>query len=157
MITEAKVKQWIAQEFRVRQVPTSEVIRAIGRSEAVKAVMNGSLQYVVQTTDATSTAAITISVDDYFGGKLRVEVIGVEDSGAGSLAGEQVLKFWKDTTLNLGIPSDILPLDSDIAGATYSVNNVSDSIEVTITGVAATVINWILRIDILQTNATTLP
>jgi hypothetical protein len=119
--------------------------------------MNGSLQYVVQTTDATSTAAITISVDDYFGGKLRVEVIGVEDSGAGSLAGEQVLKFWKDTTLNLGIPSDILPLDSDIAGATYSVNNVSDSIEVTITGVAATVINWILRIDILQTNATTLP
>lgn len=136
---------------------TTEVARAISRSEAQKVFALGSFQYTLQTTDATPTAALTISIDDFFGGKLRVEFIGVEDTGAGSLAGEQVLKFWKDTSLNLGTVTDIMPLDSDIAGTTYSINNVSDSIEITVTGAAATVINWIVRIDILQTNATTLP
>jgi hypothetical protein len=132
------------------------IIRAIARQEAQRA--QAILQTSLQTTDATPTAAVTIAIDDYTGGKLRVEVIGVEDTGiGGSLAGEQVIKFWKDTTLNLGTPSDILPLDSDIAAATYSINNVSDSIEVTVTGDTGVVINWVVRIDIIQTNATNLP
>lgn len=131
---------------------SSEMIRVIARSEAQQ--IDGSFQYGLTTTDDTPTVIATIEITDYFGGKLKLELVAVEDSGAdGSLAAEQIVRFWKAGTLTLGTPAPVFPLETDITGATFSVSVVSDNIEISVTGVASKTINWVLKTEVLQTNA----
>jgi hypothetical protein len=109
----------------------------------------------IQTTDATPTTILTLEIEDNFSGILEVEILGVNDGvGAEAVTGRKIVRFKKDTALTLGTPSNILAIETDIVGATFSISNVSEDIVVTVTGAASTTINWSCKYRINQNNAT---
>lgn len=109
----------------------------------------------IQTADATPTAIGTIEIAEWTGGVVEVLVIGVEDAGTGAVTGKKIAGFFKTTTLTIDAPTDLLPTSGLIAGS-FAINNVGEHIEITVTGVAATVINWVAEIKILTEIATNL-
>lgn len=108
----------------------------------------------VQTTDATPVSIATIEISDYEGGILEISVLGMEDTGAGAVTAKKIVRYFKDTSLTIGTPADILPLETDLVGATFSISNVSENIDISVTGVAATIVNWTVEAKlILRDNA----
>lgn len=123
---------------------------------AAAKVKQSEQRYSVQTPDATPTTIVTFTLDSNTGGILEVTIVGKDDGGTGSVTGKSIVRYDKTVTLTLGTPVDILPLETDIVGATYSISAVSDNIEIVVTG-AATVINWTVETKLINEVATNTP
>lgn len=135
---------------------TDNTIRSIAKAAARQEVKNPARESVT-TTNATATVIKTILLDSWTGGILEVSVVGKADLGTGSITGKKIVRYDKSTTLTLGTPVDVLALQTDITGGTFSISAVSDNIEISVTGAASTVINWSVETKLFNQTGTTPP
>jgi hypothetical protein len=110
----------------------------------------------ISTTGTTPVEIALIEIPDYNAGILEVEVIGMEETGAGAVTATRIVRFIKVGTLTIGTPVDLLAVETDLSGGDFSIVNSSENIQVKVTGTADT-INWNCQTKILLVNATVLP
>lgn len=111
-------------------------------------------QNTLQTIDATQTVAVTYSFPANASSIIQVRVIGV-DTSQNTYALEQRYGVKRSagncSIVDLGVTvlgvADVALLT---ASATLNVNG--DSIEIDVTGILATTINWVARMDIMYVN-----
>lgn len=135
-----------------------EMARNIARGAAFQAITERELlmETTISTTDATPTDVLALDVEDYSAGIMEVWVTGVDNAG-NAITGAKILRYKRlDTVLTLGTATDTLALQADIAGS-FSVAAVSTQIVVSVTGVAATGINWKVKYRIINVINDTAP
>lgn len=126
---------------------TSEIVRGIAKSEALKAVLLGIPVIQFQTDDATPVIVsdATMFLDDYTGGFIVYDIIAMEAGGTGKLSTKVIAGVFKDSALTIDTPLDFLHAQ-DTLGASVDIISDSDNPAVELTGVAATSIIWQIRI-----------
>lgn len=121
---------------------TTEMVKGIARDQ-IREVSDTVKSTELQTTDATATVLMTIDTQDYENGIIRYSVLGLQDDGATGLAVERVLRYVNDSsTLTLSSEVDILN-ENDLSGSVIASNVNGATIEIKVTGIAATNISWI--------------
>lgn len=113
----------------------------------------------VLTSDATPTVIATLEIPEDFSGWVSIIVVAKEDTGTlGGLRAEQRIGFNKTSTLTLDTPVVVYPIVDDIGtGGFVAQVNGDENLEVVATGLVATDIQWVVRTDYLQINATNFP
>lgn len=109
---------------------------------------NSSLEVEATTEDATPTDVLTIEVDDYTAGILQIWVVATDNAG-NAITGSQIVRYKRFDAVTLGTPADLLTLQADIAGS-FSIAVDGFTIVISVTGVAATAINWKVRYQIVN-------
>lgn len=135
------------------------IVRGISRAEAGRAAADlgqsmGHFRHpLIQTSDATPTVIASLEIEDNTAGIIEINIVGMDDAGTGAVTQSQRVRFIKLGTLTLGTPSNVLALEDDltIGGITYVTT--SADLEVEVTGIAATVINWEVTTKILFTTS----
>jgi hypothetical protein len=107
-----------------------------------------------QTTDATPVNAFKFMLLDGFGGMMVVDIIGVADDGSGAVSGRLIVNLMKFSTLTMGTPTVV---HSDTSFASFALVNDSENLAVEITGHATKTVIWIVKIELLTTNASATP
>lgn len=124
------------------------ITRAIARSEALQAVMRGLpiIEYVTEDATPVIVPDATVLMEDYTGGLIEYEVIAMEAGGTGKLSSKVIAGVFKDTALTIDTPLDFLHAQGTLA-ASFDIVDDSDNPAVELTGVAATVIYWRIKVN----------
>lgn len=114
-----------------------------------------AMQNTFQTTDATTTSVVSYSFPSNASGIVQVRVIGTDSSqNTIGIETRAIVKRGMGICSLVGLGESTIKKESDVAlslaGEFLSVNG--SSIDVNVTGVALTTINWAARIDILYLN-----
>jgi hypothetical protein len=132
-------------------------------TEFIKAMINEAIYQSksqpvsIQTTDATPAVILSVEISEYTQGIFEAYIVGVDETGSSGIAGKVIVSFFKSTTLTIDTPQFPLPISGALTGTTFSVDNVGENIQVTVTGVAGVVINWYCEPKTIQMPATSLP
>lgn len=97
-------------------------------------------EVTVQTTDATATEILRVTPEDNACGLITMQVVG--SNSTGGVAGIKAARFTKYSgTITVATPVDIMPL-SGITGVALTIAADGVDLVASVTGVAATTINW---------------
>lgn len=99
----------------------------------------------VQTTDATATVIHTIETESNTVGIVEYLVLGMLDDGLEAVTGKKLFRYINDaTTLSMGAESTVVAIDAEtsLSTATFAANVNGTDLEIKVTGVAATTIEW---------------
>lgn len=109
---------------------------------------------ITQTTDDTPTIIGTLAAEDNTGGMVEVRIIA---AAGGNDAYFYVTNYFK-TGGDITVETPVGVYEkNDTLGTSVSITGSAGNLIATGTGVAATNINWICRMNVLQNNATVLP
>lgn len=120
---------------------TSELIRGIARTESlrVKSFTNIS---AVGTSDATPAVMVLIDTQSYEKGIIEYTINAIKDDGLTGLSIKRIFGYKNDgTTLTLSSEADIL-VDNDFTTADIAASVSDTTIQIMVTGEAATTIVW---------------
>ena len=99
----------------------------------------------MSTTDATVTDVLTVEIDDYVGGLLKMRAIGFD--GANYMSGERFYAFKKVAgVVTMATPSANIYTYST---ATFSAVSSSGNIVLRVQGLAGVEMNWIVEYELL--------
>jgi hypothetical protein len=134
------IDKGIDRRFRAPNVIVKpEAITAMAKKAAYE-VMEPYIYYV-QTTNATATTLATIELENYSGGWMEVVVLGIESDGSTMYTVKYYVRYHRTTTLTMVYESDWT--EDDFPGLIVLVqDNGSENIEIEVTGLAATTIDW---------------
>ena len=128
---------------------TANQIIAIAQAAASEAVNSNALGKTITTSNATETTVETITPADNSAGVITVIGVGMDSLGQAT-AGELKARYVKyGGSVTLGTPAYPLPIEGP---ATFGVSESGGDILVTVTGIAATEINWKVRTEIDSVN-----
>jgi hypothetical protein len=106
----------------------------------------------VQTTGNTPTVMATATIDDESCGIIEVFIVARHSTTSGMVVGKKIFSYIKDGgTLTLGTQTTVLAdeITGSCVGSSYSISAVSNQLSISVTGVAATTINWKATIKII--------
>lgn len=159
MMNEKQISSLIQTEiqraFRAPNVVVNpKSIEAISRTIAQE-VMEPQLVYL-QTTDATPTVITTIEIAEGENGILEVDVLALQTDGSLGAAYKRLVRYLKTggalTVVGMGDWND-----DDLTVTILIQDDGSDNVEIELTGVAATDIDWQVYINQKKQTATALP
>lgn len=129
----------------------SKIAETVSRRVATEVMQ--PFVYYVQTTDATPTVLATIELEDFTGGWLEVFVLGIQSDGSKLYTDKYYVRYHRTITLSIVYESDWI--EDDFPGLVVLVqDDGSENIEIEVTGLAATTIDWECRIIHHQIRAT---
>jgi hypothetical protein len=123
---------------------TKEIVQAIATQEVQRELRLQSLQASYETSDATPVTILTIEIPEYSAGHLEVDVVALLEDGSDKYTSKAIVGFRKDTVLVLDLAD--FPHDENGIAASFDVINDSENAAIELTGVAATVIKWKVRV-----------
>jgi hypothetical protein len=158
MIREKNISKLI--DRKIRQTLTGKIfnegsVSAIARRVALE-VMEPAVYYV-QTTNATPAVITVIELTDYSGGWIELVVLGIESDGSTLYTVKYYIRYHRTTTLAIVYEHDWI--EDDFPGPFVLVqDDGSENIEIEVTGLAATTIDWECHIIThRKINATAVP
>lgn len=95
----------------------------------------------VQTTDATETVIKTIELQDYEGGLLDVDILGMVTDGSALITGKYVVRYHRTTAMTFSFEEILFNAGGTTAIIEFG-GDIDENIEARVTGVAATDIDW---------------
>jgi len=105
-------------------------------------------QAAVQTTDATVTDIATIAVAEDEAFVVEGRIVAIEDDGSESVGGTFMGVFRRDTGGNVTLVGSVTTdVQHDSGGAptfTLAADTTNQTIDIQVTGVAATTMNWVV-------------
>jgi hypothetical protein len=99
----------------------------------------------VATTDATPTVIYTIETLDNTVGIVEYLILGMLADGTEAITGKNVFRYVNDgTALTMGAEAAVIAkvTEASLATASYAAVNSDPDIEIEVTGLAATEIEW---------------
>jgi hypothetical protein len=99
----------------------------------------------IPTTDATATVIYTIETIDNTVGIVEYLILGMLSDGTEAITGKNVFRYINDgTTLTMGAETAVLAevAETSLTSASYAANVNSTDLEIKVTGIAATDIEW---------------
>lgn len=117
----------------------SRIAETVSRRVAVEVMQ--PFVYYVQTTDATATVIHTVELEDYEGGILDVDVLGMFADGSKFIRGKYVVSYKRTLSAGIVFEEILFNADGTLAIIEFVING-SEDIEIKVTGIAATVIDW---------------
>jgi hypothetical protein len=146
MIREKNISKLI--DRKIRQTLTGKIfnegsVSAIARRVALEVIEPDV--YYLQTTNATPTVITTIETENYSGGWVEVLVLGIESDGSTLFTSKRQVRYHRTTTITVVGTGD--QTTDDFTGIVLLIqDDGSENIEVESTGIAATTIDWEVRI-----------
>lgn len=120
---------------------TPEIVRAIAKAEAEKVKSVFTID-IVETGDATPAVLQLIETESYEKGTIEYTINAIKDDGLTGLSIKRVFGYKNDgTTLTLSTEADIL-VDNDFTTADIAASVSDTTIQIMVTGEAATNITW---------------
>jgi hypothetical protein len=118
----------------------------------------------IRTEDDTATTISTVTLPRDNSGFLKPTVgfveytlLALDSTGLNGLTGRRIVRYLYDgTTLTLGTPSDIdaIVTEAGLSGADFDVSDDGENILITVTGLAATTIDWSATVQHWHTSVT---
>jgi hypothetical protein len=106
----------------------------------------------LQTNNATPAVMATTPIDDETCGIIEVYIVARHSTTSGMVVGKKIFSYIKDGgILTLGTQTTVLAdeITGSCVGSSYSISVVSNQLSISVTGVAATTINWKATIKII--------
>lgn len=131
--------------YVIQNVPTNETIE----TKLVSAGYNGSSQFTKQatahTTDATVTTLASVTVNELDSITLKGTIIGSTTDHTNSVGGDFIISAMRATAGNVTlIGAPVVNINSSSAATfTCDVDTGTQTVRIRITGVAATIYNWV--------------
>jgi hypothetical protein len=103
------------------------------------------VQYQIETAYTTPTELGLIEIDDNTAGFFDIAVAGMDAGITGAVTRVVKVRFWKSTTLTM-VVQDISALDDDLGSCAIDFNNVSEDLQIEVTG-TADAITWVAWVE----------
>lgn len=157
MISEKEISALIRKEIRAA-FHAPNVITKEGSIEAIarRVMQRYDDWYTLQTTDATPTVIVTIEIEDETVGMIDFTILAIKGDGTAATAVRRYVRVHK-TGGTLTIIGMADWSEDDLLLAILPQVNGDDNMEIQVTGVAATIIDWKCDYVKKQLTATALP
>lgn len=109
--------------------------------ELIKSNTGNDFAYT-QTADATPTTIYTLTTEDYSIGFVEYIVFGNQTDGTAWYSGSRRFRYVNDATVISTGTETTIESDTGITGATIGITGSYPDINIQVTGVAATDIDW---------------
>jgi hypothetical protein len=142
--------------FKIFLIAAITFVTSFARSQTTQNLNlrtgNGSLfrygwEGLYTTTDSGTYTMVTFPIGNNESGMLEAQVVGFDSSHGGSVTGSKIVRYVKTGgTLTLGSVTNVLAVETDLSGATFTMDASSNNIRLRITGDTASTIKWIANV-----------